>query len=271
MSKIIRKKRGLDAKPDLFDFKKFEKELNHFIYEDSITLPEWVSAELKDYKILTKKEFLQHFSDDEYNLYNYVTYKKLREVRNNLYKRISYIQEWMDKLEINLEWKRPQWTYLKPKSDERRNKVSRHFWPVYAYLWENRLPRKATIEFFKEHNNKNFQPDHKFKDKYKEYGQPLGYGEKHSINYKEEVLPAITIFDTKKVAKILGSTENNIGKIIRKWEQGPIKKIGMTKPKNEGGSTVYHVGYWTVRRRIPFFTKKNSEKFIREILFRSKD
>ena len=202
---------------------------------------------------------------------DYEIYKKLREVRNNLYKRNNYVQEWIDKLEIDLEWKRPQWTYPKPKSNERRNKVSRYFWPVYAYLWDNKLSRKATIEFFKMHNNIKLQPDHKYKDEYKKFGQPLGYGEKHSINYEEEGLPAITVFDIKKVATILGSTENNIGKIVRKWEQGPIKKIGMTKPKNEGGSTVYQVGYWTERRRIPFFTKKNSEQFIREILFREKD
>jgi hypothetical protein len=175
-------------------------------------------------------------------------YRRTKEIQNDLYTDLLYINNLEKELRRFKEL--PKWVKeLHPKADERRNKVSDLFWKVNAELWESALTRQETEKIT----------------------------ERLDLPLYSNGLPfVISDPNINKIAKKYLTTPDNIRKQIARWvstdsnPDAPFFRLGMTKPKNEGGRTIYAIGYWTELRRIPFFTQKRSQEWLRSILFRKR-
>ena len=151
-------------------------------------------------------------------------------------------------LDFGNDWKRPKWTIdLKRKKNERwRNRLSPLFWKIPAYFWKKSY---------------NFEQSKTISDK-------LG------LPYYENGFPYVLVIpNIKHMAAIYEASERTIWGHIDRWtkQDAPFKKLCIFRPKNEGGSYVYAIGYFVQTKygykKIMFFNKKKYEDWYRSFLY----
>jgi hypothetical protein len=163
--------------------------------------------------------------------------------------KFHYFEEVEKSCKINREFDWPGWADpdedLKPKKHERRKRVSKNFQPVYACLWGKTLNYKRTIELTEELNLP-----------------------KHEDQYHVLVIPNL-----KEMAVELETTIDIVRAQINKWvrNKGPVKRVGMTTQKKDGGKTIYSMGRWINDggRRNKFLNQRDYEHWLRGKCFRS--
>ena len=159
----------------------------------------------------------------------------------------DYVKEIEKSYGIQGDFKWPMWTNHEPIN----TKVSKIFKPVYTLLW-----RQAKIITHKR--------TRELTDK---YNLPLcGY------NHHVIVIP-----DLKRMSEELKTTLDNIRKQLRRWisNDGPVKKLGLTTQKRDGGKTIYSLGQWIntrndMMKRNPFFIKDQYNEWLRNIYVHSR-
>ena len=172
----------------------------------------------------------------------YHQFKRAEELRKLLEREYRYAKKTEQSYKIQGDFKWPKWTNLQPRG----KKVSKLFKPIYSLLW--RETKTITYKRTKELAEK--------------YNLPLC-----GNNYHVIVIP-----DLAKMSEELETTIDNVRKQIRKWTNnaGPVKRLGMTTQKRDGGKMIYSVGQWIdtgndMMKRNPFLTQKSYEQWLRGI------
>jgi len=175
-------------------------------------------------------------------------YKRVKSVISDLYTQIGYAKKGLPKLYATQKYRWPKWAEkLRPRAGERCKKVSPLFKAVYEELWAMTMTKAETKELTKRKGLPTFSASNK---------------------RKNETLVLVTP-DIEALAAKLKTSPDNVRKVISRWTQkgGPLRKLGMTAPKNQGGKMIIAMGYRGVVRRVPFFTQERSEKWLRSVFF----
>ena len=179
--------------------------------------------------------------------------KRADELRKLLFREFRYVEKIAKSFKIRTDFKWSAWNKtevdLKPKKGEHKKKVSPIFRNVYSLLWGN--SRKITFK--------------KTKELYKIHKLPF-----HDDNYHVLCIP-----DLEKMSEELETTVDNVRKQIRRWtdNDGPVKIVGWTTRKRDGGKQIYSLGRWidtgnNMMKRNPFFTKEAYNQWLRHIYFK---
>jgi hypothetical protein len=226
---------GMHLRDDELKFKGMVE--STFEYADKIAdLPDpktyevWIRTELKD--IPTP----------------YQHYKFLRSEQEKNRKIHYFLEKEIEKTGIKKEWKRPNWTIMKTPGGYKRKRIGDLFWSVYNELWQITTTYKETKKLYSKLDLEHYY----LKNKKRYY--------------------VLSIPDVQHIAEKHGKTKDAVRKQLQRWSanKGPLKILRMTKPKNQGGQTIYAMGYWlddTSLKKIQSFTKKKCKNWLRDVLF----
>ena len=182
---------------------------------------------------------------------DYQQFKRADELKKLLRREFRYVEKIAESFKIRTDFKWSAWNKteldLKPKKDERKKKVSKIFQDIYSLLWRN--SKKITYQ--------------KTKELY----------EKHKLPFHDDNYHVLAIPDLEKMAGELETTVDNIRKQIRKWcdgDSGPVKIVGWTTRKRDGGKQIYSLGCWLDNgiKRNPFFIKEAYNQWLRNVYFK---